>query len=300
MDKTKILIFGAHGLLGQNLVKTFAPDYSIMGVGIEPPGRFKVDGLMDYRLGDITNREQTQKLISEGQFAAVINAAAYTNVDQAEIDSGLATLLNDIAVGYMLEQFPGNTVFIHISTDYIFDGTAGPYREADPPQPRGIYAETKFAGEKRVLESGCKFISIRPNVLYGYGERLSSSFVNWLIGELKAGRPVRIVNDQYNNPTYAKRLAEAIRLLLETNSWGTWNFGSREIVSRLGFALKIADSFGLDADLIRGIPTAELRQQAPRPMKSGLICEKLENTLKFPILPIHEELTLLKEEMYAG
>lgn len=295
-----ILIFGAHGLLGQNLVNVLSQHYDVFGLGIEPEGKFQVDSKMSYVQGDVTDPKQVSEIIGMRSYAAVINTVAYTNVDRAEDEPEKAHRLNVEAVGHMLDALPKQTPFVHISTDYVFDGQSGPYREDSAPAPQGVYAKTKFAGEQLVTQSGKPHIIVRANILYGHGEQLASSFVAWLIKELQAGRQVNIVDDQFNNPTYARRLVEVIELLISKNAYGTWNFGSREVVNRLTFALKIADIFDLDVDLIHPISTATLGQRAPRPMKSGLICDKLSSELGIEILPIHEELELLKEEMYAG
>lgn len=297
---SKIIILGAHGLLGQNLVRQFAETHDVHGIGIEPAGHFAIDTLMKYSRCDITNTDHLRDIGIDSNCVAVVNAAAYTNVDGAESDSARAYLLNRDAVQNILAVIPDEVPLVHISTDYIFDGRAGPYRETDPVAPHGVYAQSKWAGEKLLLDSGHPAIIVRPNVLYGNGEKLTSSFVAWLVGELRQGHPVNIVDDQFNNPTYAKRLAEVVDFLIGEHALGAWHFGSREVVSRYTFALKIADVFELDAGLIHPISTAELGQQAPRPMKSGLICDKLAEKMKYPILPLHTELELLREEMYAG
>ncbi|MCF7801244.1 MAG: SDR family oxidoreductase [Candidatus Marinimicrobia bacterium] len=297
---SKIIILGAHGLLGQNLVKQFAKTLDVHGIGIEPAEQFAIDTLMQYSRCDITDASQLSDIGMDSDCVAAINAAAYTNVDGAESDSERAYLLNRDAVQNILEVIPDDVPLVHISTDYIFDGSAGPYRETDPVAPQGVYAQSKWDGEKLLLDSGQPAIIVRPNVLYGNGEKLTSSFVAWLVGELRQGHSVNIVDDQFNNPTYAKRLAEVVDLLIGEHALGAWHFGSREVVSRYTFALKIADVFELDAGLINPISTAELGQKALRPMKSGLICDKLVEKLKYPILPLRTELELLREEMYAG
>lgn len=296
----KILIFGAHGLLGQNLVHQFSQKYDVYGVGIEPKGQFLVDKKMDYTRGDITDASQVTAIIEDHDYAGIINTAAYTNVDRAEDEPEKAFQLNAEAIQNILQVITDETPFVHISTDYIFDGLSGPYREEDPRAPQGVYAQTKFAGEQMVTGSNKHSIIVRPNVLYGHGEQLASSFVAWLVKELSAGRPVNIVDDQFNNPTYARRLAEVIEILVSKRAQGDWNFGSREVVNRLTFAHKIADIFGLNSELIHPISTEALAQRAPRPRKSGLVCDKIVAELNYDILPIHEELELLKREMYAG
>jgi len=229
---------------------------------------------------------------------SIIHTAAYTNVDRAEEQEDIAFAVNGSAPGTIAEICSKHDIpLVHISTDYVFSGENGPYREDDPRDARGKYSESKLAGEQAVLDSNAQVAVIRPNVLYGHGTQLTSSFVAWLLNELRNDRPVRIVNDQYNNPTYAGRMGSVIRTILDQKAYDIWHFGSEEVVSRYTFALKIADTFGLSSALINAISTVDLNQKAPRPMRSGLICEKLNKELGIPILSIDEELALLKEEM---
>ncbi len=295
----RLLITGINGLLGQNLVKEFSHDHGISGIDLNP-GIYPESESITVAQLDLNKTADLKRHILETAPDALIHTAAYTNVDKAEDDRDLASAINaKVPEELALICSEQNIPMIHISTDYVFNGDQGPYREADNCDPRGHYAESKYAGEQAVLKLGGQVAVIRPNVMYGHGRDLKSSFVAWLIGELTQGRPVNIVDDQYSNPSYARRLSSAIRLILDKKAWDVWHFGSKEVVSRYTFALKVADSFGLPTDLISAISTGDLNQRAPRPMRSGLICEKLKQKLGFPILNIDEELQLLKEEMNA-
>ena len=293
----RLLITGINGLLGQNIVREFSNDHEIYGIDLTP-GIFHASQNIQVQQIDLNDTIALESYVSHVKPDGIIHTAAYTNVDRAEDDDKIAFAVNG--------QVPGDIAnickkidipLVHISTDYVFSGDSGPYLETDDRDARGKYAESKLAGEKAVLESGAKVAVVRPNVMYGAGESLKSSFVEWLVGELRNEKSVRIVDDQYNNPTYARRLAYVIRLILENNAWDIWHFGSKEVVSRYTFALKIADTFGLSSSLINAISTVDLNQKAPRPLRSGLICEKLNKELSIPILSIDEELALLKEEM---
>jgi dTDP-4-dehydrorhamnose reductase len=292
-----VLITGINGLLGQNIVQEFCSDHHIFGIDLTP-SIFGSPQNIQVKQIDLNDTSAVAKYINEVRPTTVIHTAAYTNVDKAEEQYEIAFAVNGQVPAAMaricaVESIP----LIHISTDYVFSGDSGPYLETDTRDARGKYAESKLAGERAVLQSGGQVAVIRPNVLYGNGINLKSSFVEWLITELRNDRSVRIVDDQYNNPTYARRLARVIRVILEKQAWGIWHFGSKEVVSRYSFALKIADTFGLSSSLINAISTVDLNQKAPRPLRSGLICEKLKNELGVSILSIEEELALLKEEM---
>ena len=296
----KVLITGINGLLGQNLVKEFGSDHEVHGIDLGP-SIFGAGSSVTVNSLDLTDFDLLGRYLQELHPDFLIHGAAYTNVDGAESHSDLAFLVN-AEVPRVLAGICGklDIPLVHISTDYVFNGESGPYREDAVCDPRGIYAESKYAGEQYVLQAGGQMAVVRPNVLYGQGHALKSSFVDWLVNELRQGHQVNIVDDQYNNPTYARRLAEVIRCILENEAWDIWHFGSKEVISRHAFSLKIADTFGLSAELIHAISTKDLNQQAPRPRHSGLISEKVNQVLGVPILCIHEELALLKEEMHAA
>jgi len=295
--KKRLLITGINGMLGQNLVKEYSKDYMISGIDLNP-GIYPTHSDIRVTQLDLNDSTAVNQHIMQVHPHALIHTAAYTNVDRAEAEREVAFAVN-AAVPALLADLclELDIPMIHISTDYVFDGQKGPYAESDPCHPHGSYAESKYAGEKAVLDSGAKVIVVRPNVMYGHGVDLKSSFVDWLVKELRGNNPVNIVDDQYNNPTYARRLSQVIRKLLERDAWGIWHFGSKEVISRYSFALKIADNFGLPSELINAISTGDLNQRAPRPMRSGLICEKVKRELGINILSIGEELALLKEEM---
>lgn len=295
--RKKILITGINGLLGQNCVREFSKDHEIYGLDLIP-SIYDLSQNIQVEQIDLNDTVALEEYVTRIRPDSIIHTAAYTNVDKAEDDHEIAFAVNgkvpaDIAAICLKLDIP----LVHISTDYVFSGDSGPYLESDDRDPRGKYAQSKLAGEIAVLESGASVAVIRPNVMYGAGVHLKSSFVEWLVNELRNEKSVRIVDDQYNNPTYARRLAYVIRMVLENNAWGIWHFGSKEVVSRYTFALKIADTFGLSSSLIDAISTVELNQKAPRPLRSGLICEKLNKELGIPIMRIDEELALLKEEM---
>lgn len=292
-----VMITGINGLLSQNLVQEFSPDHKISGIDLQP-GIYPSDQNIGVAQLDLTEPTELVRYVHGITPDVIIHTAAYTNVDRAETERELAFAVNAKVPGVLATLSRELDIpMIHISTDYVFNGNKGPYAENESCDPRGCYAESKYAGEQAALEAGGQVAVVRPNVMYGHGIQLKSSFVNWLIGELQQGRPVNIVDDQYNNPTYARRLATVIHQIVDKKAWDIWHFGSKEVLSRYTFAMKIAHTFGLPSALINAISTVELNQAAPRPLKSGLICKKIEQELDIPILSISKELDLLKEEM---
>ncbi len=296
MEK-RLLITGINGLLSQNLVKEFSHDHLISGIDLNP-GIYPGSHNISVAQLDLNNSRELRQYVHRVNPQVIIHTAAYTNVDRAEDQREIAFAINADVPALLADVcLEMDIPLVHISTDYVFNGEAGPYAESDICNPRGSYAESKYAGEKAVLESSAKVAVVRPNVMYGHGVQLKSSFVDWLLTELRQNNPVNIVDDQYNNPSYARRLAQVIRTILDRKAWDVWHFGSKEVISRYDFALKVANTFGLSSELINAISTVDLNQRAPRPMRSGLICEKLKRELGIDIFSIDEELALLKEEM---
>ncbi len=274
----KVLITGCHGLLGQRLVHNAPEGYHVIATDLSPDAKFIPKDY--YKPCDLTDRDAVLRLVEQEQPDNIINAAAYTNVDGAEDERDLCWLVNVIAVENFVQAARRVRAGIyHVSTDYIFDGSKGPYKETDPPNPLGFYGHSKLAAEKVLQESPCAFTIARTMVLYGVSQNNRPDFVGWLIDRLRNGEPVHIVTDQMGNTTLNDELAQALWQLVRTSYHGIVNVAGREIVSRYDFALNIAEVFDLDASLIKPITTADLKQKAPRPLNSGLVVDKAINLL---------------------
>jgi dTDP-4-dehydrorhamnose reductase len=274
---TKVLITGCNGLLGQKLVRFAPAGFHVLGVDLHEQS---VAILSDYRSVDLSQTGAAAEVARQWQPAWILNAAAFTDVDGAEIKREQCYRVNVTLVENLIQACSAiGAKMVHVSTDYIFDGRNGPYREEDPPNPIGYYGATKLAGEEALLNSTIQYAIARTMVLYGQGVRVRPNFVTWLVATLSQRQPVRIVNDQFGNTTLADELAEGIWQMVLHQSRGIYHLAGREIVDRYTFALKIAHVFELDAALIEPVATAQLQQRAPRPMKSGLVVQKAMNEL---------------------
>ncbi len=274
----KVIITGCHGLLGQRLVKYAPPGCDVIATDLSPDHGFIPE--KNYRQCDLTNRDAVRKLIDKVHPSDIINAAAYTNVDGAEDERDLCWLVNVIAMENLVQSARRvHADIYHVSTDYIFDGKSGPYVEDDTPSPIGFYGQSKLAAEQVLKGSPLNFTIARTMVLYGVSENNRPDFVGWLIGKLRNGDPVHIVTDQLGNTTLSDDLARALWQTVRTSYHGIVHIAGTEIVSRYDFALKVATVFDLDASLINPITTADLRQNAPRPLKSGLVVDKAVQSL---------------------
>lgn len=295
--KTRILIFGSNGMLGQRAVE-FYLNYKNIELLSSSLENESVTPKVDYICCDITERSQVKKIIYDFCPDFILNAAAYTNVDLSESERESAWKLNVKAVEYIAEAARAiDAHIIHLSTDYIFDGKNGPYSENDTPSPVGYYGRTKLASENALKLNGVKNTIIRTNVLYGIAKNSRPDFVRWVVNSLRAGKEIKIVTDQINNPTFIDDLIQAINKIIDFKKEGIFNIGGKEFLSRYEFTLQIADYFNLDKKLIKPIKTSDLNQPARRPLKSGLLTIKAQTELDYKPISIIESLSLMKKEL---
>ena len=269
----RILITGAFGQLGHALQSVLSKksNYELICTG-----RKVKKGQEGIPL-DIRNQVALKELINTTAPDILINLAAMTNVDACELNPKLAGEINVAGLEHICNSFEGK--IIHLSTDYVFDGTSGPYKEDDPLNPISIYGKTKLASEHILLEKDIKNLVIRGNVLYDYSTHTSASFLNWVVSSLKGNQEIKVVEDQFNNPTWTRSMSDIIELSIENDLEGIIHWGDSVHISRFEFAKLIAKKFSLNESLIKPVLTSELNQPARRPLQSGLSTEKLVNML---------------------
>jgi dTDP-4-dehydrorhamnose reductase len=294
-----MLVTGANGLVGTKVLERLLADRAA-----EPLAAYHQTRTNEY-VGDLpfwwldsTSAADVDRVLDEAKPDAVIHAGAYTNVDKAEAERDLAWASNAEATGILARACAARGVrFVYLSTEYVFDGADGPYRETDPVNPQGWYAQTKEAGEQAVMAAGGSWAIGRTTVVYGYAQHVRANFVLWLVGELRAGRRVRIVDDQIGSPTLAENLAEMVIALAGSRETGVFHTAGADVVSRLEFSRQIAAAFGLDASLMDATTTASLKQAAPRPLKAGLVMDKFKATFpEVPVLGIADGVAVVKRQ----
>jgi len=297
-DSKKVLVTGSNGLLGQAMVRIFREDYFVMGCDISGES-FNTDfPEHEFFQLDLTQRDKVQKFFSKNKPDVIINTAAFTDVDKSEEKRDLCWTTNvrsvENLVETVLEYAP---VFVQISTDYVFDGKSGSYRETDPTNPVSYYGHTKLAAEKILRSSGLEYIIARSMVLYGHGQKVRNNFVTWVIQQLKNQNKIKVVNDQWGNPTLVDDLSEAIKRLLEKEEYGIFHITGDEVCSRYEFAQKIIEVFGLDSSLMEEVNSSQFKQAAPRPVNSSFNLDKLSNTLDWLPGKLEESLLKLKTQL---
>jgi dTDP-4-dehydrorhamnose reductase len=284
-------------MLGQRLIEFYSkqPNIQLLACSMEEEAVFED---IEYRQVDITHRDEVKDLVYDFYPDVIVNAAAYTNVDLSETERELAWKTNVKAVEYIAEVSRViDSHIVHISSDYVFDGTKGPYSEKDKPNPLGYYARTKLASENVLQISGTFNTILRTNVLYGIAHHSRPDFVRWVVNSLHDEKKIRIVTDQFNNPTFIDDLVQAISKVIEYKKFGIFNIGGKEFLSRFDFTMKIVDFFCLDKNLVLPITTKELNQVAPRPLKSGLIILKAQTELGYKPHSIDGSLMKMKKEL---
>ncbi|MBE9071460.1 dTDP-4-dehydrorhamnose reductase [Microcystis sp. LEGE 08355] len=270
----KVLLIGAKGQVGQELQVTLPQWGEVISIGREEL--------------DLTNSEKISQLIREIHPDYLVNAAAYTAVDKAEIEPDLAYSINAIAPKIMAESAEKiQAKFLHISTDYVFDGRKNtPYLETDLTNPLGVYGQSKLRGEEEIKTVNSQAIILRTAWVYGsYGK---SNFVKTMLRLGKEREELKVVVDQVGSPTWAKDIATAITQLLINvdNPAGIYNFTNSGVASWFDLTKAIfeeAKISGIPLKIQRVIPitTAEYPTPAVRPAYSVLSGQKISQQLGY-------------------
>lgn len=266
----RILVTGAGGQLGWDLVEVL---------------RAQDLHCFDHAGLDIADREKVLQTIGAIRPEVIINAAAYNDVDRAEKYENLAFAVNGAGPGHLAEAAAHlGARLVHISTDYVFDGTKRtPYTEDDTPHPLSAYARSKLEGEQRVLQSGVNACVLRTAWLYGHHGK---NFVKTILAAAEKGDPLRVVRDQVGSPTATADLAATIAALIETAATGLFHTVNAGACSRFEFAKAIVRK---RVDVLP-ITSAEAARPAARPANSSLTSVRWSSTGLAPLRPWREAL----------
>ena len=296
----KVLITGSNGLLGQKLLHKLRVDEGVNLVATSK-GENRVSKKKGYTYFDleITNKDAVAQLIASEKPQVVINTAAMTDVDLCEEKKEACDNLNVNAVQYLsvaCQQIDAH--LIHISTDFIFDGEDGPYKEEDKPNPLSYYGLSKLKSENIVKESDCNWTILRTIIVFGVGENLSkSNIVLWAKGALEKDEPLNIIDDQFRAPTLAEDLADACILAAKKKAYGIFNASGKDIMSIYEIVERIAKHYRNTTKNLNKISTATLNQKAGRPPKTGFILDKAINELGYNPHSFEECLTIIDEQL---
>lgn len=298
---TKILLTGKNGQLGWELRQSLAPFGDVV--------------VLDRQEMDLANPDSIRTVIGHVRPDLIVNAAAYTAVDQAESEPKLAMAINGLAPGIMAEEAKRhNAGIIHFSTDYVFDGTANrPYREDDTPSPLNVYGKTKLAGERAIQAVGVPHIILRTSWVYA---ARGKNFLLTILRLARERKELKIVDDQIGVPTWSRLLAEITAhivrqfissrsrpAVLMTETSGIYHAVSAGSTSWYGFAAKILEiahgHVALEMPELIPIATSDYPLPAARPRNSCLSNEKITRSFGLAVPSWEESLTLCLQELYG-
>ena len=292
----KILITGSNGLLGQKILHKLRIDDRVELIATSRgKNRVSVGSGYTYFSLDITNKKLVSKIILEQRPRVVINTAAMTNVDLCEHETKACNILNVDAVKYLADACQKiDAHLIHISTDFIFDGKNGPYREEDEPNPLSYYGLSKLKSEQLLYKHNVRWTILRTIIVFGVGENLSKgNIVLWAKGALEKGDPLNIIDDQFRAPTLAEDLADACILAANKKAFGIFNASGKDIMSIYEIVETTARHYGYSTENLNKISTVTLNQKAIRPPKTGFILDKSRNELGYKPHSFEESLACL-------
>lgn len=248
---------------------------------------------------DVTDKTVLKESVMRAMPSTIINCAAITNVDACETDRQLAWTINVTLVENLARLARiVDAHLVHVSTDYVFDGTKGPYTEQALPAPINYYGKSKLAGEN-ICTSGTSLSSIvRTCLVYGPPSD-RPDFVQWVIEACSSKTPIRVVDDQFAQPTYVEDIAEALLRIMLRRRTGIYHVAGPDYMSRYEMALRIAEFFKVDASMIQPVSSEELKQPARRPHRGGLVSLKAETDLLMRMRDFTQGLSAVRHAMFA-
>jgi len=282
-----ILVTGANGQLGSE-IRALSESY--------PEHQFLFN---DRDEVDITDAQQVEACFAEFQPDYCINCAAYTAVDKAETDQEIAYQINAVAVKNLATACTRfGTRFVHVSTDYVFDGAGTePYKEDHPTAPVSVYGKTKLQGEQEALAGNKDVIIIRTSWVYSeYG----NNFVKTMLRLMQSRPELGVVADQYGSPTYAADLAAAILQIVNAGNWqqGIFHFSNAGVITWHNFAQAIQELSGLNCT-VKAIATSDYPTPAKRPAYSVMSTQKIQQVYGITLKDWKESLRVCLDKLQA-
>ncbi|MBU4501393.1 MAG: dTDP-4-dehydrorhamnose reductase [Nanoarchaeota archaeon] len=291
----KGIVIGGSGLLGSKILRESAKEFET--IGTYASHFFKMDNVTVNQL-DIRDEKAVKTFTQTQNPTYIILTAAMTNVDRCETAKEDALAINGKApsrVAKCAERVGAK--LIYISTDAVFDGRKGLYKEDDKPNPINYYGITKLIGEKEVKKNCKDWVICRISSLYGWNTITDKqNFATWIIEKLRKKEEIRLFTDQYTTPTFADNAAKAIIEICKTNKKGIYHLASPECMSRFEFGKKLAKIFKLNESLIKPIVSENLNLAAKRPKKCCLDVSKAKKELKTKLLSVEEALIEMKKQ----
>jgi dTDP-4-dehydrorhamnose reductase len=288
-----VLITGANGFLGYYLIQELlAKGFEVIATGkgsCRLP--FSDNSKFFYAEMDITDPFAVHDVFEKYKPGIVVHGGAMTKPDECEVNQWQAYLVNvEGTVTTLLNAAEQKSYFIFLSTDFIFDGEKGMYKETDTPNPVNYYGKTKLEAEEAVKEYEYNWAIVRTVLVYGKPILSRSNILSIVKEKLEKGEVYNVLDDQVRTPTYVEDLAEGIIQLIEKKAKGEYHISGKDVLTPYQMACKTADYLGLNKELIKRVTAADFSQPAKRPLLTGFDISKARSELGFEPISFEEGL----------
>ena len=297
----RVLLTGSNGFLGQKFCEKLA-EYSeinvILGVSKSPNRNPYLDE-NTFKQIDLLDNESLLEIINTFEPTHILHTAALTAVEICEEQPELAQKINvnlSVQLAQIAKEY--NLHYTFLSTDFVFDGQHGPYKETDKVHATNNYGQTKVDAERQITAVNPDATILRTILVYGaIPDRSRSNLVLWAKKQLENGSPIKVVSDQWRMPTWVDDLADSCYLAMEKKASGIFHISGNEMMTVLEAVEKLADTWNLDKSLISPIASAEIGQATNRPRKTGFILDKAEEILNYKPNSFVVSLQKIKEQL---
>lgn len=296
----RILITGSNGFLGHKLIEKLANKPRVSVLGISKSENRNPDLPADnFQQIDIAELDALTGILESFKPSHIIHTAAITSVESCENNPENCELVNvlttEIIAQYCKKQ---GCHLTFISTDFVFDGHNGPYREDDATNPCNAYGRSKLEAELRIIQSGCRHAILRTILVYGViADKNRSNIVLWAKNKLSAGESISVVDDQWRMPTWVDDLADACLLSVDKNGQGIFHISGNQLFSILEFVRQVAQFWALDTKLITAISAEAIGQADNRPPKTGFILTKSRQELDFQPTTVLRSFEIIEQQL---
>jgi dTDP-4-dehydrorhamnose reductase len=292
----KILLTGANGMVGSAVSKVLAGSSSHISLATgRGPCRLPLSSLssqLTYWQLELTSPKEVLHAIQSFLPDIIIHASAMTQVDDCELNKEVCYSVNVDGTALLIaaaEQIKSR--FCYLSTDFVFDGVSGPYKEEDQATPINYYGKTKKIAEDILTASSLSWSIARTVLLYGKADHITrSNFIYWVKDNLEAGINIRVVNDQLRTPTYIPDFVDGIIKIAESGAEGVYHISGEEVMTPYDMAIAVAEYLQLDKTLINPVDAATFTQPGKRPLKTGFSIEKAKRDLGYSPISFKESL----------
>ena len=283
----RIFIVGVSGFVGRIMYEYLSKDHETYGSFYSNPAK----GLIHL---DMNDQKEVTEILTSLKPDVIIHPAANPNVEYCEEHTEETWHVNVEGSRNLIETARDiGAKFVYFSSDYVFDGTNGPYSENDIPSPINEYGLQKLAVEKLIKNYLENYLIIRITIVYGWEQR-GKNFVMGLIKNLKSDRFMNVPIDQIGSPTYINNMVQVVKELIESDKTGIYHVAGTDLMNRYTFAKNVAEIFELDENLLIPVTTNQLGQIAKRPLKAGMKVDKVQKDVSIRVMNVREGLEEMK------